>query len=204
MSWLSRLLRRVGVWVTTVTAASLVVVPASGAVASTAPAPPRSLVGSTALSASTHGRMSFVTREGSQLLLDGRRFRFAGPNIYWLGLDENVGGVDYPTYFRIRDALQTARGMGATVVRAHTLGVSTGDPHSLEPSLDEFNDRAFATIDYAIAQAGRLGLRLMVPLTDNWDYYHGGRADFTSTLRPSPRRTSISWTSTTTRRRPIG
>lgn len=181
MSWLSRLVRPVGGWVATVTAASLMVVPASSAAASTALAPAGSLAGSTAApSPSTHGRASFVTREGSQLTLDGRRFRFAGPNIYWLGLDENVGGVDYPTYFRIRDALQTARGMGATVVRAHTLGVSTGDPRSLEPTLDEFNDQAFATIDYAIAQAGRLGLRLIVPLTDNWNYYHGGRADFTS------------------------
>ncbi|MGC4892086.1 carbohydrate binding domain-containing protein [Micromonospora sp. DT227] len=129
---------------------------------------------------------AFVVRDGSRLSLAGRPFRFAGPNMYWLGLDENVGGtdpadppaVDHPTYFRIRDGLTTAKRMGATVVRAHTLGVSTGDPRSLEPALGQFNPAAFDRIDYAVAEAGRLGLRLVVPLTDNWQYYHGGRYDF--------------------------
>src|SRR3982074_2072390 len=55
---------------------------------------------------------SFVTRQGNRLLLDGRPFRFGGANIYWLGLDENVGGITYPTHFRIDDALATARDMG--------------------------------------------------------------------------------------------
>jgi hypothetical protein len=129
---------------------------------------------------------AFVVRDGSRLSLAGRPFRFAGPNAYWLGLDENVGGVDpadpptvdYPTYFRIRDGLTTARRMGATVVRAHTLGVSTGNPRSLEPALGQFNPAAFDRIDYAVAEAHRQGLRLVIPLTDNWQYYHGGRYDF--------------------------
>src|SRR5947209_17322511 len=47
----------------------------------------------------------FVIRSGAQLFLHGKPFRFAGANIYWLGLDENVGGIDYPTQFRVDDAL---------------------------------------------------------------------------------------------------
>ncbi|MFB9239323.1 carbohydrate binding domain-containing protein [Plantactinospora siamensis] len=131
-------------------------------------------------------KRAFVVRDGTRLTVAGRPFRFAGPNEYWLGLDENVGGVDptdpptvdYPTYFRIRDGLTTAKAMGSTVVRAHTVGVSTGNPRSLEPALGQFNERAFDSIDYSVAEAGRLGLRLIVPLTDNWQYYHGGRYDF--------------------------
>ena len=64
---------------------------------------------------------AFVARDGASLTVNGRPFRFAGTNIYWLGLDENVGGVDYPTFFRIRDALDTAKAMGFTVVRSHML-----------------------------------------------------------------------------------
>jgi mannan endo-1,4-beta-mannosidase len=65
-----------------------------------------------------------VTRNGSQLLLNGNPFRFSGgswtindlisqlgANIYWLGLDENVNGIHYPSHFRILDALETAQGM---------------------------------------------------------------------------------------------
>lgn len=128
----------------------------------------------------------FVQRDGTRLTLGGKPFRFAGPNTYWLGLDENVGGidpsapaaVDYPTYFRIRDGLTTAKAMGATAVRAHTLGVSTGTPKALEPELGRYNAAAFAPIDYAIAEAGRQGLKLIIPLTDNWQYYHGSRYDY--------------------------
>jgi mannan endo-1,4-beta-mannosidase len=124
----------------------------------------------------------YVTRHGSALELNGHAFRFGAANIYWLGLDENVGGIGYPTRFRADDALRTARAMGAAVVRSHTLGISTGDPKSLEPSLDHFNDAAFASIDYAVADARRLGLHLVVPLTDNWSWYHGGRGNFTTWL----------------------
>lgn len=129
---------------------------------------------------------TFVTKSGNQLMLGGKRFRFGGGNEYWLGLDENVGGVnpddpatvDLPTYFRIRDGLTTARVMGSRVVRAHTLGINLGSPNSLEPTLGHFNNNAFASIDYAVAESGRLGLKLLVPLTDNWDYYHGGKYTF--------------------------
>ncbi|MEJ5945987.1 carbohydrate binding domain-containing protein [Pseudokineococcus basanitobsidens] len=124
---------------------------------------------------------SFVTREGGTLRLDGEPFRFSGPNIYWLGLDENVGGVAYPTRFRIRDALDTAAATGATVVRSHMLA-STGDPLTLRPEAGTWNDEAFATIDYAMAYAGELGIRLVLPLTDEWEYYHGGHRDFTDPL----------------------
>ncbi|MEW9552246.1 cellulase family glycosylhydrolase [Nonomuraea sp. NPDC050783] len=121
----------------------------------------------------------YVTRSGPRLSLDGKPFRFAGTNIYWLGLDENVGGVGYPTFFRIRDALDTAKAMGMTVVRSHML-VSTGNALSILPSKEKgFNDEAFATVDYAIAYAGSIGLRLILPLTDEWAYYHGGHRDFT-------------------------
>lgn len=122
---------------------------------------------------------NFVMREGSQLLLHGEPFRFAGANIYWLGLDENVGGVAYPTPFRIDDALATAAEMGATVVRSHTLGISVGCSLCVEPALGQFNQHAFDLIDYAISAAQKHHLRLIIPLTDNWQYYHGGKHTFT-------------------------
>ena len=130
---------------------------------------------------------SFVTRSGSQLILDGQAFRFSGPNIYWLGLDENGRtALSYPTHARINDALLTAADMGATVARVHTLGVSTGNPLSFEPRLGTFSDRALEAADYALKIADDKGVRLIIPLTDNYGYYHGGFRNFTDWLGLSP------------------
>lgn len=115
----------------------------------------------------------FVLRQNSTLWSNGGEYRWGGCNMYWLGLDENVGGVHYPTKFRIVDALTTAAGMGMTAVRSHSVGISTGNPLSFEPSLNVFNDSALDAADYAVYVAVQLGIRLIVPLTDNYHYYHG-------------------------------
>ena len=166
--------------------------------------------------------LSFVQRNGSQLLVDGQvrvqvalspspshscprnaaltnprshgagqPARFAGANAYWLGLDENVlingSKVNYPTHFRVDDAFETAAGMGALVIRAHTVGVSTGNPLSFEPQLGVFAEgggKASDHIDYAVYRAGISGIRLIVPLTDNYAYFHGGKHDFVDWVDP--------------------
>ncbi|CAN8098789.1 unnamed protein product [Discula destructiva] len=130
-----------------------------------------------------------ITRQGSTLLLGGSPWRAVGPNIYWLGLDENVIpppsepfyaplNASYPTKGRITEIMATVKAMGGTMIRAHTVGVSTGNPLSLWPAPGEVNAQAFDAIDWSVAQARAYGLRLMVPLTDNYDYYHGGKFDF--------------------------
>ncbi|WP_061016449.1 CIA30 family protein [Microbacterium sp. CCH5-D1] len=163
-----------GILAVTVAAALL---PAAAAPASAAPEDWTSL------------NSTFVQRDGSRLVLDGDTFRFSGPNIYWLGLDENVGGVDYPTAFRIADTLDAAARMGSTVVRTHMM-TSTGqdgaNPLAIMPTIGEINEEAFATIDFAIAYAGTLGIRLILPLTDEWEYYHGGHRDFTAPFGLAP------------------
>jgi len=68
--------------------------------------------------------------------------------------------------------------MGAHTIRSQTLGVSVGNPLSLEPALNVFNDAAFDTIDWAVYQAREHGIRIFAPLIDNYDYYHGGKYDF--------------------------
>uniref|UniRef100_A0A7S1S4H0 mannan endo-1,4-beta-mannosidase n=1 Tax=Alexandrium catenella TaxID=2925 RepID=A0A7S1S4H0_ALECA len=180
--------------------------PALGAAAAAAPLPPAPPVD------------AFVTRNGWQLELGGQAFRFAGMNVFWLGLeaDHQPGTPDcgwpgapcyyYPSTFRIQDVLATAAALGANVVRSQTLGVSSQSPvvaqfnpttcvksdvafgrHRLSlfpsqrvSSTDElrFNDAAFAPIETAIAAAKALGIRLIVPLTDNYCYFHGGYTDF--------------------------
>ncbi|GAA2001000.1 carbohydrate binding domain-containing protein [Microbacterium ulmi] len=131
----------------------------------------------------------FVARDAARLTLGGAPFRFNGANLYWLGLDENVGGVAYPTFFRIKDALDAARELGLTVVRSHMMTSTSqngANPLAIMPTLGEYNDAAFATVDFAIAYAGSIGIRLVLPLTDEWSYYHGGHRDFTAPLGLQP------------------
>lgn len=118
----------------------------------------------------------FVTRSGTQLTLDGQRFRFAGANMHWLGLDDST---NYPSQFRINDGLDAAKEMGANVIRSHDLGISTGCRNCIEPSPGVFNQTALAHDDYVIKAASDRGIRLIIPLTDNWHYPAGGKHDFT-------------------------
>jgi hypothetical protein len=87
--------------------------------------------------------------------------------------------VHYPSHFTIDDGLETVAAMGGTVVRSHTLGISVGCSLCLEPTLNSFNSSAWDSIDYSIYRAGQLGLHLIIPLTDQYRYYHGGRCTFT-------------------------
>jgi len=118
----------------------------------------------------------FVTRSGSQLMLNGHPFRFAGANMHWLALDDSA---NYPSQFRVNDGLDAAREMGATVVRSHDLGISVGCSNCIEPSLGVFNETAFAHVDYVIKAARDRGIRLIIPLTDNWHFAEGGKHTFT-------------------------
>ena len=130
-----------------------------------------------------------MVRKGSELQLGGKRWTASGANVYWLGLDENVipppgqpfyapFNASYPTKGRITEVMNTLVTMGAQTIRSQTLGVSVGNPLSLEPALGEFNDAAFETMDWSIYQARTHGIRIFVPLVDNYDYYHGGKYDF--------------------------
>ena len=122
---------------------------------------------------------SWVTRKDSELLLDGKRWTFSGANVYWLGLDENVVPppgepyfpplkASYPTFGRITEVMNILNAMGARTIRSQTLGVSVGNPLSLMPALGKYNEKAFRTMDWAIAEAGRTGIRIFAPLVDNY------------------------------------
>ncbi|KAK4046663.1 hypothetical protein OIO90_006475 [Microbotryomycetes sp. JL221] len=123
---------------------------------------------------------SFVQKQGSSLTLDGSPFRMVGPNIYWLCNDENVGlPKGRPTdKGRVREALAIAVAMGSNTVRLTSCGVSVGHPWAVEPALGVFNETSFDIVDYVIYAAREYGLRVVLPMTDNFDFYHGGKYVF--------------------------
>ena len=113
---------------------------------------------------------SFVVRRGSRLSVAGRPFRFAGANSESLGLrnygpilsvGQHYGSERYPTRYEVDDDLATLHEMGATVVRAQTIGDTVGCSLCLEPSLGHFNARAFDEMDMVVAQARRYGIKII-------------------------------------------
>jgi mannan endo-1,4-beta-mannosidase len=116
---------------------------------------------------STHNDQ-FVLRSGTKLTLGGADFRYSGPNIEWLGIEaygpDDSLGPRYPSHLEVDDVLDTAKMMGARVVRSQTLGDSVGCDLCIEPRAGVFNPEAFKVIDYAIKAAQERGIRLIITL----------------------------------------
>ena len=89
----------------------------------------------------------FVERTGTRLTLAGEDFRYSGPNVEWLGMEaygpHDPVGPRYPSHREVDDAFDTAKMMGARVVRSQTMGDSVGCDLCIEPRRGEFNPDAF-------------------------------------------------------------
>jgi len=117
--------------------------------------------------------------------LAGEPFCFAGANNYYLA---------YAPQPMVDDVLESARAMGVQVVRTWGFidrGSLDGQVRSIDgdgtkrgfyfqawdPSLQHpiFNDgpNGLQGLDYALAKAGRLGLKLVLVLTNNWHEFGG-------------------------------
>lgn len=122
--------------------------------------------------------VSFVTREGDQLVLDGAPFRFVSVN-----LPDLLGIVDpewrIPTPWEQRDGLCAVRQMGGQVARTYV--ISVGDSGTDVPRAvlapGELSEEQMVAMDHALAAAGEQGVRLIVPLVDQWSWV-GGVAEY--------------------------
>lgn len=129
----------------------------------------------------------FVKARGDQLIEGGKPFRFISFNLPNLQLiEDNVAFTEQnpwrlPNRFEITDALESVRQAGGTVARLYVLSVvRTNDPpgaprHVLGPG--RFNEEAFRALDQALQVANETGVRLVLPLVDNW-IWMGGRAEY--------------------------
>jgi hypothetical protein len=119
----------------------------------------------------------FITREGDQLYEGDEPFRFVSVNVA-----ELLGIVDpgwfIPTPWEQRDALCAVRQMGGRVARTYVLSVGGavgGVPRHVEgPGL--LNEEQMVGLDHALAAANEQGVRLIIPLVDQW-WWVGGIAE---------------------------
>jgi hypothetical protein len=130
---------------------------------------------------------NFITTRDGRLFDGEKEFRFISldiPNL--LVVEDNVPFAEenpwrLPDKFEINDALETLQQLGGTVARTYVITVVKtndlpGTPrHVLAPG--KFNEEAFRTLDEVLAAANRTGVRLIIPLVDNW-VWQGGRAEY--------------------------
>jgi mannan endo-1,4-beta-mannosidase len=137
----------------------------------------------------------FVTAGGDKLYEGEKEFRFLSfnvPNLHYVEDDMRFGEAmpfRWPDEFEIDDALESVRQLGGLVVRTYTLSVrKAGDPagmprHVLGPG--QFSEEGFRAMDAVLDLAHRNGVRLIIPLVDNWSWW-GGVAEYAA-FRGKPR-----------------
>ncbi len=130
---------------------------------------------------------NFVTMRDGNLFDGAKEFRFLSLNVpNLLLIEDNVGFTNdnpwrLPDRFEISDALESIAQMGGAVTRTYVISVERDNDtpdiprHVLAPG--KFNETAFRTLDQALATANRTGVRLIIPLVDNWPWM-GGRAEY--------------------------
>jgi mannan endo-1,4-beta-mannosidase len=137
-------------------------------------------------------RSNFITVRGDVLYDGDRPFRFISFNVPNLQLIEDnfSPGAQtawaWPNEFELNDAMASVRQLGGTVARTYALSVrrersDMGD-HVYVRGPGEFNEEAFRSLDLALEAANRHGVRLIIPLVDNW-HWQGGVAEYAAFRR---------------------
>jgi mannan endo-1,4-beta-mannosidase len=129
------------------------------------------------------GFEAFVTRRGDQLVEGVRPLRFISFNIPNLLVIEDAfeflgeSPWRWPDEFEIDDALESIRQMNGRVARTYVLSVRREGSdmgecvHVLGPG--KFNEEAFAALDLVLKTANKKGIRVIIPLVDNWKWMGG-------------------------------
>lgn len=130
---------------------------------------------------------SFISVSGDRLMDGSAPFRFVSFNIPNLNFVEDefafLRPFEYrlPDEFELRDAYESVRQMGGTVVRMYTFPVRTaGDPADLPRYVlapGKFDETSFRTMDLVLSLANEYGIRVIVPLLNNWQWM-GGRPQY--------------------------
>ncbi|MFZ1290446.1 MAG: hypothetical protein WAR79_10155 [Melioribacteraceae bacterium] len=126
---------------------------------------------------------NFIKRDG-YLLKDGDSvFRFLSFNIPNINYVEDemeftkTNPFRLPTTFEIRDAFESIKQLGGTVVRSYTFPVKREDDSLQIPcyvlSPGEFDENSFLVMDSVLTLSNEIGIRLIVPLLNNWKWMGG-------------------------------
>jgi mannan endo-1,4-beta-mannosidase len=126
---------------------------------------------------------NFLKARGDKLMDGSAELRFVSyniPNLHYIEDNHQFSQVNpwrIADEFEIRDALSTIRQTGGNVTRMYVPSVrkaiddSTIVRHVLAPGV--FNEEAFRAYDRILQVANQTGVRVIIPLVDNWWWWGG-------------------------------
>lgn len=107
----------------------------------------------------------FVQTSGTEFVLNGKTFYFAGTNNYYM---------HYKSDTMIDDVLSDASEMGLNVMRIWGFHDGSGqEGYVMQPEMGVYDESGFERLDYTIYKAGQMGIRLVIPFVNNWDDFGG-------------------------------
>lgn len=125
----------------------------------------------------------FVTRRGDKMMDGDKELRFVSYNIPNLHYIEDNHQFEQPNPWRVADAFEIQDGLaaikqsGGRVVRIYTLSIRKAiDDSNIVRHLTgpgKFNEEAFRAYDRVLETANRMGVRVIIPIFDNWQWWGG-------------------------------
>lgn len=106
--------------------------------------------------------MSYVSTQGTKFQVSGRTTRFTGTNSYYLG---------WASREMVDATFQTAAALGIEIMR--TWGFLDEPKNGVvyqtwENNAPRYHEDGLAKLDYVVAQARQYGIKLILPLVNNW------------------------------------
>ncbi|KAE8057143.1 hypothetical protein FH972_013856 [Carpinus fangiana] len=118
----------------------------------------------------------FVKTRGVHLILNGSPYYANGFNAYWLMYIAS----DTSQRDKITSAFEEATKRGLTIGR--TWAFSDGGYRPLQSSPGSYNEQTFQGLDFAISEAGKHGIKLILSLVNNYESY-GGKKQYVEWAR---------------------
>jgi hypothetical protein len=122
----------------------------------------------------------FITRSGDRLMEGDQEFRFISWNIPELIMNEEPYW-HIPDLWEQEDAIKSILQMGGRVTRSYVLSVrKPSDPPEVKRHVNApgvFDEDVFKALDKTLELCNRYGVRLIIPLVDQW-HWEGGISEY--------------------------
>ena len=119
---------------------------------------------------SSGAQQGFVRTSGTHFVLSGKPFYVNGANLYYL---MTYGSWNRPV---VTSILQSSASVGVNVVRTWAFADGPGN-NNLQTSPGVYSEQTFQGLDFAIAEAKKFGIRLILSLVNNYPDF-GGRPQY--------------------------